>query len=49
MISIDLDADAWTLTFQKNDSEMIGTFEIKRGEYRIAVTMSWDGDSVSFA
>lgn len=48
VISVILDADAWTVSFRKNDNEAIGTVKIKRGEYRIAVSMFHEGDSVSF-
>lgn len=48
VISVDLDADAWTLSFRKNDSKAIGTINIKRGEYRIAITMLHERDSLKF-
>jgi len=49
---IELDVDARTLTFRKNDDkEAIGTVtDIERGEYyRVAVAMATAGDTVSFA
>lgn len=54
VISVELDADARTLTFRKKGRwwgwNKIGTVDnIKRGEYCIAVSMHRAGNSVSFA
>lgn len=51
VISVELDADAWTVSFRKNDSEEIGTVEdIKPGEYCLPLryVAYFVGDSASF-
>lgn len=49
VISIELDANAWTLTFRRNNSEEISSFKnVERGEYCVAVAINTKGDSVSF-
>lgn len=49
VISMELDADAGTLTFRKNDTEEIGTVKgIKRGKYCVAVSMYHVGQWASF-
>lgn len=49
VIAVELDADARTVTFRKNDdSDFIGVArKIERGEYHIAVLMRNGGDAVS--